>query len=216
MKILLVDDNILYLEGLKSFLQDNGVEVIGTAANGLEALNRVAMLQPEMIVMDIEMAGCDGIEATRLIKQDFPEIEIVMLTVSEDDEHLFAAIRAGASGYLLKGMDSQQFLAELWRLAAGEAVLARGMAKRILREFAEQGQSVRNKEQVKPEKEQPELSARQAEVLKLLAQGMTYKEIGAVLTISERTVCYHVNEIISKLHLANRTQLLANISRLNI
>jgi DNA-binding NarL/FixJ family response regulator len=216
LKILLVDDNFLYLEELKSFLQDNGVEVIGTAGNGLEALNKVAMLQPEMIVMDIEMAGCDGIEATRLIKQDFPEIEIVILTVSEDDEHLFAAIRAGASGYLLKGMDSQQFLAELCRLAAGEAVLAPGMAKRILREYAEQGQNVRNKEHVKPEKEQPELSPRQAEVLKLLAQGMTYKEIGTVLTISERTVCYHVNEIISKLHLANRTQLLANISYLNI
>lgn len=216
MKLLLVDDNFLYLEGLKSFLQDNGIGVLGTAANGLEALNKVAMLKPEMIVMDVQMDGCDGIEATRLIKQDFPEIEIVMLTISEDDEHLFAAIRAGASGYLLKGMDSQQFLAELWRLAAGEAVLASGMAKRILREFAAQDRSMAEKPSVKPAApEQPELSTRQAEVLNLLAQGMTYKEIGVVLTISERTVCYHVNEIISKLHLANRTQLLANISRLN-
>lgn len=216
MKLLLVDDNFLYLEGLKSFLQDNGVEVIATAGNGLEALNKVAMLQPEMIVMDVQMAGCDGIEATRLIKQDFPAIEIVMLTVSEDDEHLFAAIRAGASGYLLKGMDSQQFLAELWRLAAGEAVLASGMAKRILREFAAQDRSTGEKQPVKPAvPETPELSPRQAEVLNLLAQGMTYKEIGAALTISERTVCYHVNEIIGKLHLTNRTQLLAHISHLN-
>lgn len=217
MKLLLVDDNFLYLEGLKSLLQDNGIEVTGTASNGLEALNKVEMLQPDMIVMDVQMDGCDGIEATRLIKQDFPEIEIVMLTVSEEDEHLFAAIRAGASGYLLKGMDSQQFMAELCRLADGEAVLAPGMAKRIMREFAVQGQDVGfEKQAVKPAMtEQPELSDRQAEVLNLLAQGMTYKEIGIALDIRESTVRYHVNEIISKLHLANRTQLLTHIACLD-
>ena len=218
MKLLLVDDNILYLEGIKNFLEDNGVEVLGTAADGLEALNKVEMLHPDMIVMDIEMAGCDGIEATRLIKQDFPEIEIVMLTVSEEDEHLFAAIRAGASGYLLKGMDAQQFLEELGKLAAGEAVMAPGMAKRILREFASQAQNTKSaSEHVKPvEPEHTELSPRQTEVLKMLARGMTYKEIGDALTIREGTVRYHMYEILNKLHLANRTQLIAHAASLHL
>ena len=212
MRLLLVDDNPLYIEGLKDYLQDNGVEVVGTAGDGLEAVAKVEMLRPDMIVMDVQMAGCDGIEATRLIKRDFPEIEIVMLSVSEDDEHLFAAIRAGASGYLLKGMEAPLFLAELRRLAAGEAPLAPGMARRILREFAG-----REREPA-PETaaERPALSARQGEVLRMLAEGMIYKEIGATLGIREITVRYHVNEILGKLHLANRAQLLAHAARLNL
>ncbi len=212
MRLLLVDDNPLYIEGLKDYLQDNGVEVVGTAGDGLEAVAKVEMLRPDMIVMDVQMAGCDGIEATRLIKRDFPEIEIVMLSVSEDDEHLFAAIRAGASGYLLKGMEAPLFLAELRRLAAGEAPLAPGMARRILREFAG-----REREPA-PETaaERPALSARQGEVLRMLAEGMIYKEIGAALGIREITVRYHVNEILGKLHLANRAQLLAHAARLNL
>lgn len=216
MKLLLVDDNPLYLEGLKSFLQENGIEVLGTAGDGLEALAKVEMLRPDMIVMDVEMVGCDGIEATRLIKQDFPGIEIVMLTVSEEDEHLFAAIRAGASGYLLKGMDAQQFLAELWRLAAGEAPLAPGMARRILREFAGRERETRPEGQEPKAAEQPALTARQSAVLRLLAQGLTYREIGAALGIREITVRYHVNEILGKFHLANRAQLIARASRLNL
>ncbi|MDR7869167.1 MAG: response regulator transcription factor [Sporomusaceae bacterium] len=212
MRLLLVDDNLLYIEGLKGYLQDNGVEVVGTAGDGLEALAKVEMLRPDMIVMDVQMDGCDGIEATRLIKRDFPEIEIVMLSVSEEDEHLFAAIRAGASGYLLKGMEAPLFLAELRRLAAGEAPLAPGMARRILREFAGR------EREPEPETaaERPALSARQGEVLRMLAEGMTYKEIGAALGIREITVRYHVNEILGKLHLANRAQLLAHAARLNL
>lgn len=216
MRLLLVDDNPLYIEGLKGYLQDNGVEVLGTAGDGLEAVAKVEMLRPDMIVMDVQMAGCDGIEATRLIKRDFPEIEIVMLSVCEDDEHLFAAIRAGASGYLLKGIEAPQFLAELRRLAAGEAPLAPGMARRILREFAgrerESGPEARGSKAA----EQPVLSDRQGEVLKMLAEGLTYKEIGTALGIREITVRYHVNEILGKLHLANRAQLLAHAARLNL
>ncbi len=208
MRLLLVDDNRLYIEELKGYLQDNGVEVAGTAGDGLEAVVKVEMLRPDMIVMDVQMAGCDGIEATRLIKRDFPEIEIVMLSVSEDDEHLFAAIRAGASGYLLKGMAAPLFLAELRRLAAGEAPLAPGMARRILREFAGR------EREPEAAAERPALSARQGEVLRMLAEGMTYKEIGAALGIREITVRYHVNEILGKLHLANRAQLLAHAARL--
>jgi two-component system NarL family response regulator len=217
MKLLLVDDNFLYIDGLKDFLEDNGIEVVGTACNGLDALNKAAMLQPDTIVMDVQMGGCDGIQATQRIKREFPDVEIIMLTVCEDDEHLFAAIRAGASGYLLKGMDAVQLLAKLQQLADGETPLAPGMARRILREFAGQPSIGTDGVYAKSaELEQPKLSARQAEVLKMLAQGMTYKEIGTALNIREITVRYHVNAILDKLHLANRTQLIAHATLLDI
>jgi two-component system NarL family response regulator len=216
MKLLLVDDNFLYIDGLKNFLEDNGQEVVGMACNGLDALNKAAMLEPDIIVMDVQMGDSDGIQATERIKQEFPEIEIIMLTVCEDDEHLFAAIRAGASGYLLKGMDAEQFLAKLQQLADGESPLAPGMARRVLREFAGQQSSGTESYTRSPgQEEQPKLSARQTEVLNMLAQGMTYKEIGAALNIREITVRYHVNAILDKLHLANRTQLIAHATLLN-
>lgn len=215
MKILLVDDNFLYSNGLQCFLQDNDIEVVGTAVSGLEAINKAAMLGPDVILMDVKMAGCDGIETTRIIKQDFPHIEIVMLTVCEEDEHLFAALRAGASGYLLKGMDAGKLLADLRRLADGEPPLAPGMARRILQEFSDGQQPSQTK---KPDTKEPgpKLSSRQAEVIKLLAQGKTYKEIGAALNIRDVTVRYHVYEVLNKLHLSNRAQLIAHVSLLDL
>lgn len=211
MKLLLVDDNALYLEGLTAFLQSSGIEVAGTAGDGVEALFKVEMLRPDTILMDVQMAGCGGIEATRLIKQEFPQIEIVMLSISEDDEHLFAAIRAGASGYLLKSMDQNRFIEQLQRLGDGEIPFAPGLARRILQEFGQQ-----KKVRALAAQEAAVLSERQREVLNLLTQGLTYKEISEALAIQERTVRYHLNEILGKLHLANRTQLLAQASRLNI
>ncbi|MDR3560804.1 MAG: response regulator transcription factor [Negativicutes bacterium] len=211
MKLLLVDDNSLYLEGLTAFLQSSGIEVAGTAGDGVEALFKVEMLRPDTILMDVQMAGCGGIEATRLIKQEFPRIEIVMLSISEEDEHLFAAIRAGASGYLLKSMDQNRFIEQLQRLGDGEIPFAPGLARRILQEFGQQ-----KKVRALAEQEAAVLSERQREVLNLLTQGLTYKEISEALAIQERTVRYHLNEILGKLHLANRTQLLAQASRFNI
>lgn len=211
MKLLLVDDNALYLEGLTAFLQSSGIEVAGTAGDGVEALFKVEMLRPDTILMDVQMAGCGGIEATRLIKQEFPRIEIVMLSISEEDEHLFAAIRAGASGYLLKSMDQNRFIEQLQRLGDGEIPFAPGLARRILQEFGQQ-----KKVRALAEQEAAVLSERQREVLNLLTQGLTYKEISEALAIQERTVRYHLNEILGKLHLANRTQLLAQASRFNI
>lgn len=211
MKLLLVDDNTFYLSRLTTFLQSNGIEVLGTANDGLEALIKVEMLRPEIILMDIEMGGCGGIEATRLIKKDFPEIEIVMLSISDEDEHLFEAIRAGASGYLLKNMDGKDFLTELRRLVTGDTPLAPGFARRILQELAQSDRGAKTVvgEKGAPAKEPPTLTARQSEILNLLAQGQTYKEIGKALQIQQSTVKYHMNEILSKLHLANRAQLIA-------
>lgn len=214
MKVLLVDDNALYLEGLANFLQVEGITVAGTAGNGLEAVAKTEMLQPDAILMDIEMPGCNGIEATRVIKRDFPKIEIIMLTVYDEDEQLFAAIRAGASGYLLKSMEACRFLAELRRITGGDAPLAPGLARRILREFGRQGaKPLPAAKQAAP---QAELTERQNEILKRLAEGRTYREIGEEIGIRDVTVRYHVNEIMDKLHLANRAQLIAHAAKLDL
>lgn len=219
MRLLLVDDNTLYLEGLRYFLLENGIEVVGTAVDGLDALNKVEMLRPEMVLMDVEMSVCGGIEATRMIKRDYPGTEIVMLSISEEDEHLFSAIRAGASGYLLKSMEPQLFLAELRRLAEGDAPLAPGLTRRILQKLATHEQSEAAMESVALAAISPaeaDLTDRQLAVLRLVAQGRTYREIGQELDIREITVRYHVNEVIRKLHLENRAQLIAYASRQKI
>ena len=214
MRLLLVDDNALYLEGLASLLQSEGIHVAGTAGNGLEAFAKAAMLQPDAILMDVEMPGCSGIEATRIIKRDFPTIEIIMLTVYDEDEQLFAAIRAGASGYLLKNMEIGRFLTELRRIAAGDAPLAPGLARRILQEFGHQ--EPKPPQTAAPAAQQAELTGRQSDILKRLAEGLTYREIGEELCIKEVTVRYHVNEIMNKLHLGNRSQLIAHAAKLDL
>lgn len=217
MKFLLVDDNTLYLNSLYEYLSGKGFEVVGTATHSLEALAKTEMLRPEIILMDVQMDGCDGIETTRVIKRDFPEIEIVMLSISEEDEHLFSAIRAGASGYLLKNMDANTFLHKLHGLAAGEPPLAPGLAQRILAEFSRiQPANSRTRGNKESEKETAILTEKQKEILKLLAQGLTYKEIGERLGVQRVTVRYHVAEILHKLHLANRMQLIAKIPQLNL
>lgn len=214
MRVLLVDDNSLYLEGLRCLLQENGIEVAGTASDGLDALNKVEMLKPDVILMDVEMSGCGGIDATAIIKRDYPWIEIVMLSVSQEDEHLFNAIRAGASGYLLKSMDAGMFLAKLKLLFQGDAPFAPQMARRILREVTAPDQSLMRCSA--EEDAESVLTERQLEVLRMLAQGRTYREIGLALEIREITVRYHVNELMRKLHLANRSQLIAYASKLNL
>ena len=123
MRTLLVDDHALFLEGLKTFLIANGIQVVGTAKNGPEALVNFEMLKPDLVLMDLQMAQCDGIETTRMIKKEYPEANIVMLTACEDEESLFASIQAGASGYLLKGIEPEQFLEQLFGLARGETPL---------------------------------------------------------------------------------------------
>lgn len=212
MKILLVDDHALFLEGIRNFLEANDINVVGTAKSGEEALTKVGMLKPELILMDVQMAECDGIETTRMIKRGYPEVKIVMLTASEDEDSLFAAMQAGAVGYLIKSMDPEQFLRQLFSLREGEVPLAPGLAKRLLGEFSRRRQAA---DELSDELE-PELTRRQTEVLQLLTEGRTYKEIAQRLDLKEVTVKYHVKEILSKLHLSNRAQLIAHASRLRL
>ena len=209
MKVLLVDDHSLFLEGLKNFLKVNDINVVGTAKSGMEALMKIDMLQPELILMDVQMGECNGIEATRMIKAEYPEIKIVMLTASEDEDSLFDAIQAGAAGYLLKSMEGEQFIWQLNCLHEGDMPLAPCLAKRLLQAFNHR----RQEEATNRTEREPHLTERQIEILQLLTEGLTYRMIALRLTLKEATVKYHIKEIMTKLHLANRAQLLVYASR---
>ena len=207
MKVLLVDDHPLFLEGLQNLLTARGIEVVGTANDGLAALTQARALHPDVVLMDIQMPRCNGLDATRLIKSELPNIKIVMLTVSADDEYLFEAIKSGASGYLLKNLTADRFFELLLGVTHGEAPMSRDLAARVLTEFSNQAQKLATFSEVK---EDPNaLTIRQKEVLQLVAQGLTNKEVAASLFITERTVKYHMSEILQKLHLQNRGQVIA-------
>ncbi len=215
MKVLLVDDHPLFLEGFQNLLATSGIEVVGTAGDGLEALDKARALRPDVILMDIQMPRCNGLAATRLIKAELPNVKIVMLTVSDEDKDLFEAIKSGASGYLLKSLDVKEFFEHLSGLAQGEAPLSRGLAGKILEEFSHQADGAGAATQVEEEGSQTKgLTPRQMEVLTLVAQGLTYKKVGAALCLSERTVKYHMREILKRLHLDNRAQVIAYATRM--
>lgn len=211
MRVLLVDDHSLFLEGMRNLLQAHDIEVVGTASDGLEALAQARKLRPDVIFMDIEMPDCDGLAATRLIKAELPEVQIVMLTMHEEDEKLFEAIKSGAIGYLLKDMDADDFVALLDGLQRGEPPLASGLTRRILQEFTNAG--VDESPPTHRAQDQYALTSRQIEVLTLVAQGMTYKEVGEALCLSERTIKYHMGQIMEQLHLRNRAEVIAWATR---
>jgi DNA-binding NarL/FixJ family response regulator len=209
MRLLLVDDHQLFLQSLNVLLSAQGYEVVGTASNGLEALKQARILNPELILMDIEMPICDGLAATRLIKGEMPQIKIVMLTVSASDEHLFDAIKSGACGYLLKCQSADRFLELVAQVENGGAALPPEMAARLLDEFARQARHA----EIPKEDDPTNLTSRQLEILTLVAQGLTYMKVGDVLHISEPTVRYHMGQILERLHLENRTQVIAYAAR---
>ncbi|MBI1802713.1 MAG: response regulator transcription factor [Chloroflexi bacterium] len=210
MKVLLADDHTLFKEGLRNLLIAHGIEVVGTANDGLEALEQARALGPDVILMDIQMPRCDGLKATRLIKTALPDVKIIMLTTSANDEDLFEAIKSGASGYLLKSLDAEKFFELLAGVAQGEAAISPDLAARILHEFAHPTPAA---EKPAAGDDPDQLTGRQAEVLQLVGQGLTYKEIAVKLFITERTVKYHMSEILQKLHLQNKSQVIAYAAR---
>lgn len=212
MKILLVDDHPLFLDGLKNLLAGRGLQVIGTAQDGLEALELARQLRPDVILMDIEMPTLGGLAATRLIKAELPDIQIVMLTMSAAEESLFEAIKSGANGYLLKTQDTEEFFHLLVGMAQGEAPLSPGLATQILEEFGRQPDVGSDVALVR--EGEVGLSPRQVEVLTLVASGLTYKQVGANLHLAERTIKYHMAEIIRRLHMDNRAQVIAYARRM--
>lgn len=220
MRVLIVDDHPLMVDGLRSLLEAHDFEVAGTAGDGLEAVDAALHLKPDLVLMDISMPVCDGLTATRLIKAQQPEIKILIITTSADEEDLFEAIKSGASGYLLKITRGPDFIAALHGLEEGIPPFSPGLAERLLREFARQPDGTRGarsesrEETEKHHEPPPKLTERQAEVLRLVSTGLTYKEVGTKLCLSEVTVRYHMREIMHILHLENRNQVLAFAGKL--
>ena len=199
MRILLVDDHALVRNGIASLLRAHNIYVVGEASDGLEALEKARQLKPDVILMDIKMPRCNGLEATRLIKAEMPEIKVIMLTVSEDEDDLFEAIKSGAQGYLLKNLKAEEFLALLDGVAKGEAAISPLLATKIIEEFSKQATKG-----AKPPGS--ELTERETDVLRLVTTGAINKEIAATLKITENTVKYHLRNIMEKLHLSNKAQ----------
>ena len=202
-RVLLVDDHHLFREGLANILTSQpDFEVVGEASDGLEAMIKANKLSPDLILMDVTMPVCDGMEATQLIKKDLPDVTIVMLTVSDDNEKVFEAIRNGAQGYLLKSINSREMLASVRGAVRGEAAITRTIAGRMLSEF----RRVSNRAVDIPTKDSVSLTMREQEVLGLVAEGATNKEIAKSLNVSIHTVKSHMRKILSKLHLEKRQE----------
>lgn len=198
LRLLLVDDHALFREGLISLLayQDD-FTVVGEAGDAESALKQARVLEPDIVLMDIELPGEDGVLATQRLKMAWPALTVVMLTVRDDSETLFEAIKAGAQGYLVKNVRSRELLEQLRGLARGEAAISRRMAARILEEI---------RGQTEPFGPEEELTAREMDVLELVAARLSNAQIAERLVISEHTVKNHMKSILSKLHLRNRRQ----------
>jgi DNA-binding NarL/FixJ family response regulator len=205
MRIVLADDHALVRDGVSSLLEAWGHDVVGMASNGDEAVELVERLAPDVVLMDVRMPGTSGLVATRRIARDHPDTAIVMLTVSEDEDDLFEAIKAGARGYLLKNLEAAQLRAMLDAVARGEAAISPATAVRIMRELAHPGAA----DPGGPDR----LTGRERDVLELVTLGLRNKEIAARLGISENTAKFHLRNILDKLHAGSRAELAARAVR---
>ena len=221
-RVLLVDDQPLFLESLHDLLHAHGFTVVGIARDGLRAIELARALRPEVVVTELKMPMCSGLEAVRRIKAEMPDVKIVVLTAADDQESLIEALCAGASGYLLKNLDRADLIRLLAAAICGEAVLAPGLVGRVLAELGHL-RSLLVRESAMPFPGSGDqralasgthgppgaLTARQVEILAMIAAGQTYREVGEALCLSEHTVRYHVREILNRLQVQSRAQAIA-------
>ncbi|MGD2143813.1 MAG: response regulator transcription factor [Anaerolineae bacterium] len=201
LRILLVDDHLLFRKGLIRLLDAQpDFAVVGEARDGLEAIEKTRQTRPDVVLMDIRMPNCDGLEATRRIKAQMSEAKVVMLTVSDDEQDLATAVKHGADGYLLKDLQPEELFEQLRRVGRGEAPLSRGMTGKLFNQLA------RRSRPVPKSKAADALSEREADVLALVVEGFTNREIGEELGIAHNTVKNHLRSVYAKLSVKNRTQ----------
>ncbi len=206
MRLLIADDHPLFRDGLRSLLEARGMEVVGEARTGLEAVEQARRLKPDVVLMDLSMPEMNGLAATRLLSGSMPDVKVVILTASEDDTDLFEAIKSGAQGYIFKNLESDAFFRLLDGVANGEPALTPGLAKKLLGEFAKPAPQARATADQGPEA----LTEREREVLDLLVQGVTSnRDLAERLVVSENTVKFHLRNILDKLHVQNRAQVVA-------
>lgn len=208
-RLLIADDHALFRDGLRSLLEAGAssvaVEVVGEARNGAEAIVLARSLRPEIVLMDLKMPVTSGLEATRAISAELPEVRVVVLTASEDDADLFEAVKSGAQGYLSKNLEAAELFNSLAQVAAGDTAFGPALARKVLNEFARRdAPSPSEPAQVHP------LTEREREVLELLVSGVTSnRELADRLFVSQNTVKYHLRNILDKLHLNNRAQVIS-------
>jgi DNA-binding NarL/FixJ family response regulator len=203
LRVLIADDHLLFRDGLRALLSAAPeTELVGEAATGDEAVTLAATLQPDVVIMDLQMPGLNGIEATRRIVQTTPHIKVLMLTMFEDDASVFAAMRVGARGYLLKGAKHAETLRAIRAVGSGEAIFSPSIAARLMGFFSSLTPAL-------APRVFPELSAREREILGLIAQGHRNADIAARLVLSPKTVRNHVSNLLDKLQVADRAQAVA-------
>jgi DNA-binding NarL/FixJ family response regulator len=202
-RVLIADDQTLVRDGFRMILDaQEDIEVVGEAADGLEAVARSRELRPHVVLMDVRMPGCDGLEATRELLRDSPETHVLILTTFDLNEYVYEAMRAGASGFLLKDIPRSQLIEGVRTVASGDALLAPAITRRLIEQFVR-----RPPASVRPSPPELEgLTAREREVLQLLAQGRSNAEIASALYVSEATVKTHVAHALTKLGLRDRVQ----------
>jgi DNA-binding NarL/FixJ family response regulator len=202
-RVLVADDHALYRRGLEMVLgAEDGIEIVGEAGDGAEAIRKVEELLPDVVLMDIRMPRRSGIEACTAIKDVVPSTKIVILTISDEESDLYEAVRAGANGYLLKDVPGEEIAAGIRAVASGQSLISPSMASKLLTEFA----SMIKKSEERPQVPVPRLTVRELEVLKLVARGMANRDIARELFISENTVKNHVRNILEKLQLHSRME----------
>jgi DNA-binding NarL/FixJ family response regulator len=199
-RVVLADDHPMYRYGLGAILeQAESVDVVANVGGGNELVRAAAHHRPDVVVTDLSMPDLDGVEATRLLLKQQPELAVLVLTMHEDDEHVFAALRAGARGYLLKGAGGEEIVNAVVAVSSGDAVYGGSVARRIVAFFAG------TDEESPGMRAFPDLTPREREVLELLAEGRRNHEIARSLTMSEKTVRNHVSQVLMKLHVPDRT-----------
>ncbi len=203
MQIMIADDHPLFAKGLKNLLTSENFDIVGVVKNGKKAVEEALKKRPDVILMDIKMPDLDGIKATKKIKDELPETSIIILTSFEEEDSLFKAIKAGASGYLLKSLDGEELIESLKEIARGKNPFSPGLEDCLLNEFRQSDQEEDNA------RSNVELTERQLEVIKLVSNGFTYQEVANQLFLSERTIKYHMEQIKEKLSYKNKAQVIA-------